>query len=84
MKNELLNITGMTCGGCSSKVAHALKAVDGVHDVVVSLPDHEASVRYDEHVVTHEQLKSAVQGAGYGLAEGSIAQKPQGKSGCCS
>lgn len=84
MKNELLNITGMTCGGCSSKVAHALKAVNGVHDVVVSLPDHEASVRYDEHIATHEQLKSAIQGAGYGLADGSAAQKPQGKSGCCS
>jgi len=84
MKNELLNITGMTCDGCSSKVAHALKAVNGVHDVVVSLPDHEASVRYDEHVTTHEQLKSAVQGAGYGLSDGSSAQKPQGKSGCCS
>ncbi len=84
MKNELLNITGMTCNGCTSKVAHALKAVNGVHDVVVSLPDKEAAVRYDENVATRGQLKSAIQGAGYGLADGSTAQKPQGKSGCCS
>lgn len=84
MKNELLNITGMTCRGCSSKVAHALKAVNGVYDVVVSLPENEASVRYDEHVAAHEQLKLAVQGAGYGLGNDGMAQKTQGKSGCCS
>ena len=86
MKNELLNITGMTCDGCTSNVAHALKAVNGVHDVVVSLNDHEASVRYDEHIATHEQLTSAVQSAGYGLGTGSgnSTQKPQGKGGCCS
>ncbi len=84
MKIELLNITGMSCGGCSSKVEHALKAVKGVDDVVVSLANKEASVRYDEHVATHEQLKLAVQGAGYGLADGSSTQKPQGKGGCCS
>ena len=64
MQTETLNVTGMTCNGCTSKIAHALNAIAGVHEVVVSLPDSEAAVRYDEHLTTPEQLKSAVKGAG--------------------
>ena len=83
MKNETLKVTGMTCDGCSGKVAHALKALAGVHDVVVSLAAREATVRYDEHLTSLDQLKSAVKGAGYGVDTLSIDRKPEGKSGCC-
>jgi copper chaperone len=37
MQTEQLKVTGMTCGGCTSSVGHALKAVNGVNDVQVSL-----------------------------------------------
>ena len=42
MQTETIKVSGMTCGGCSSKVAHALKAVAEVQDVVVSLPSNES------------------------------------------
>ena len=76
-----LKVTGMTCDGCTSKVAHALNAVTGVHEVVVSLSSGEAAVRYDDHLISTEQLKSAVKGAGYGVD--STAQKSQAKGDCC-
>ena len=57
MKNETLNVTGMTCDGCTGKVAHALKALTGVHDIVVSLSAREAAVRYDEHLTSPDKLK---------------------------
>ena len=82
MQTETIKVTGMTCGGCSSNVAHALKAVNGVHDVVVSLPNNEAAVRYDEQLTSPEQMKSAIKSAGYGVGVTSATQKPQGK-GCC-
>ena len=44
MQTELLKVTGMTCGGCTSKVMHALKAIPGVADVKVSLSAGEATV----------------------------------------
>lgn len=84
MQTETLKVTGMTCEGCTSKVAHALKAVAGVHDVVVSLSDGGAAVRYDEHLTSPDQIKSAVKGAGYGVDTANTAHKPQGKGGCCS
>jgi copper chaperone len=81
MQTEIVKVTGMTCGGCISNVTHALKAVSGVSDVDVSLSAGEAKVKFDERLTSPEKLKSAVKGAGYGVAIGGVAQKPQGK-GC--
>ena len=84
MQTELLKITGMTCGGCTSKVTHTLKAIPGVSEVEVSLSAGEATVQYDERLTSPDQLKSAVKGAGYGVDAANTAQSPQGKGGCCS
>lgn len=67
MQTELLKVTGMTCGGCTNNVTHALKAITGVGDVEVSLSVGEATVQYDERLTSPEKLKSAVKGAGYGV-----------------
>jgi len=82
MKTELLEITGMTCGGCTSKVMHALNEVSGVSDVKVSLASGEATVQYEEQLASQEQLKAAVKGAGYSADAAEMAQKSQGKGGC--
>jgi copper chaperone CopZ len=73
----------MTCGGCTSNVTHALKAITGVGDVKVSLSGGEATVQYDERLTSPDQLKSAIKRAGYGVDTTDPAQKPQGKGGCC-
>jgi len=83
MQTELLKIMGMTCGGCTSSVTNALKAVSGVKDVQVSLSAGEATVQYDEQLTSPDQLKTAVKSAGYGVDALHAAQKPQGKGGCC-
>lgn len=83
MQTETLKLTGMTCGGCTAKVAKALKALDGVKDVVVSLPEAAASVRYDERLTSRAQLSSAVQQAGYGVRGESASHSHRTKGGCC-
>lgn len=84
MLTETLKITGMTCGGCTSAVTRALVAVDGVHDVQVSLPKAEAVVQYDEQFTSQDKIKLAVQAAGYSVVENeSATQKAEGKGGCC-
>ena len=67
MKTEHLIITGMTCGGCVNSLTRALKSVAGVNDVNVLLSTGETSVQYDENLTSPEQLKSAVENAGYGI-----------------
>jgi len=83
MQTETLKVTGMTCDGCTSKVTQALKAVTGVHDVVVSLSDNNAAVRYDEHLTSPDQMKSAVKNAGYGVDGTKAVKGQQPKGGCC-
>ena len=83
MQTELLKITGMTCGGCTSNVTQALKAITGVGDVKVSLSAGEATVQYDERLTSPDQLKSAVKDAGYGVDVTNAAHNHQSKGGCC-
>ena len=83
MQTEHLKVTGMTCGGCTSNVTEALKAVSGVSDVKVSLSDGEATVQYDERKTSSEQLKSAVKDAGYGVDASNATHSPKSTGGCC-
>lgn len=83
MRTELLKVTGMTCGGCTSNVTQTLKAIGGVADVKVSLSAGEATVQYDERVTSPDQLKRAVKGAGYGVAATDAANARKSKGSCC-
>jgi copper chaperone len=74
----------MTCGGCTSAVTKALKAVSGVDDVDVSLPTGDVTVRYDERRTSPDQLRSAMTGAGYGMDVSKTATVRPAKGGCCS
>lgn len=93
MQTEILKVTGMTCGGCTSAVTRALVGIDGVHNVDVSLAGGEAKVDFDENMTSLDKLIAAVQEAGYGVDE-DVAdikleeqlleeQKIEGKSSCC-
>ena len=57
-----LTIGGMKCSGCVASVETALKTVNGVESVEVSLEAHHATVNGD---VDMAQLIAAVKDAGY-------------------
>ena len=82
MQTETMNVTGMTCGGCVSKVTKALTAMPGVGRVDVSLPG-TASVDFDEMLTSREGLESALKGAGFGVAAGDDTPASRSKGGCC-
>lgn len=83
MQSVHLNVTGMTCGGCAHKVTQALQSVNGVSNVNVSVHEGKALVQFDERLTSPEQLKAAVQRAGYNVEPASAAAAPRGKHGCC-
>lgn len=60
-----LPIQGMSCGSCASNVKRALKELDGVSTVMVSLEERNATVAYDPKKVKPAQMQGAVNGAGY-------------------
>jgi copper chaperone len=65
METATLNIKGMTCGGCVRSVSNVLNALDGVAKADVSLDKHQAVVDYDATKLGVEQLRRAVEDAGY-------------------
>ena len=81
MKTEVLNVTGMTCGGWDANVKKALSALPGVSSVEVSLPRHQADVRFDDSKLAVEQMHSALSGAGFGV--GAETARPSQRAGSC-
>jgi copper chaperone len=69
MQTEHIKVTGMTCGGCVNSLTRALQAVAGVGEVKVLLASGDTAVQYDEHLTSPEQIKLAVEDAGYGIAQ---------------
>ncbi len=66
-----LQVDGMICLRCRDMVTRALVAIDGVHDVHVSLTSGEAIVQYDEQFTSPDKLILAVQQTGYSVVEES-------------
>jgi copper chaperone len=69
MRTEILNVTGMTCGGCTNAVASALKATKGVKEVAVDLQQRQATIQFDESMASADDLRLAVKRAGFGVAD---------------
>ncbi len=67
-KKAELNVVGMACAGCSGAVKNALLKLEGVHDARVDLAEKKAYVEYDSGKVTLQDLRKAVEGAGYKVA----------------
>ena len=61
-------IEGMSCVHCSKRVEEALKAVDGVKSVIVSLEEKKAQV-LAKNDIANEVLKNAVEDIGFDVVD---------------
>ncbi|MEX2726289.1 MAG: HAD-IC family P-type ATPase, partial [Candidatus Sigynarchaeum springense] len=60
-----VKIGGMHCAACVSTLEKAIGSVDGVSSVAVNLAAENAVVRYNPQVTTVDDIKKAIEGAGY-------------------
>ena len=60
-----LKVEGMDCEGCVKSVTRMLSGVPGVQKVDVSLAQARARVTYDPAKVGVQEMKKAVERAGY-------------------
>ncbi len=65
MKEVKLNIEGMHCTGCSTRLEKVLNNVDGVESAKVSLEEKIADIKYDETQVSEKELIEAIEDAGF-------------------
>jgi Cu+-exporting ATPase len=67
MAKETLEIGGMHCASCSASVEKALRGVPGVAQAAVNLATEKATVEFEDDHVSVEELRKAVENAGYEL-----------------
>jgi copper chaperone len=65
LETVIMKVGGMTCEGCASSVTRVLQAVRGVRAVDVSLERAQAKVDFDPSLASREELRAAVDDAGY-------------------
>jgi copper chaperone len=65
METIVLEVGGMTCGGCVRSVTNVLKALPGVSAAEVSLDKSQAKVTFDPALANAGALRAAVEEAGY-------------------
>jgi len=69
-------IEGMHCASCAQAIDKSLKGVEGVEDSDVSYATEKASITYDPNKVNMNDISSAVESAGYSVAEGEKIEMP--------
>lgn len=68
IETRVINIDGMTCGGCVKSVNSALTQLDGVQSVDVDLEGNKAAVTYDSSAVAVDAIVEAIEDAGFDAA----------------
>jgi Cu+-exporting ATPase len=72
-----LELEGMTCASCASRIERRLNELEGVH-ASVNLATERAAVSYDASSVAAEDLVAAVKDAGYGASlAGEAHEEPR-------
>lgn len=61
----VLNVSGMTCGGCAKSVNRVLSDIQGVNSVEVNWQQGQVRVVFDEAQCSVQQLETAIDDAGF-------------------
>ena len=70
MERLILQVTGMTCGGCENAVTRALSRLEGVSNVSASHAQNQVTVQYDAAKVDRAKIADAINKAGYQVSLG--------------
>ena len=64
MKETIINVKGMVCGGCENRVKNAIKNIEGVEDVTA---DHNTGkvIVISNNEVSEEIIKETLEDIGY-------------------
>jgi P-type Cu+ transporter len=65
-------VLGMTCASCSNRIERFLRKTDGVAEANVNLATEVATVRFQPEKVGRDELRRAVEAAGYEVRPGAL------------
>ena len=67
-----LQITGMTCATCATRIEKGLKKIDGVTDANVNLALEKAAVTYDPKLTNVSEMEGKIVQLGYDTVKEAV------------
>ena len=68
MRKVFLDITGMSCSACSSRIEKVVGRMEGVEEITVNLLTNKAQVNYDEGKLNTTAIIARIEKLGFGAA----------------
>lgn len=75
MRKELLDITGMSCSACSSRIEKVVGRMDGVETIAVNLLTNKAQITYDDAKLDAPTIIARIEKLGFGASVHRAAAK---------
>lgn len=63
MKEIILKVEGMSCGGCENRIQNALKNIEGIEDVVANHKEGTVIVKANE--IDIDKVKEKIEDLGF-------------------
>lgn len=64
-QTRIIQINGMTCGGCVASVHAATADIEGLDTITIDLADNLATVTFDDSMTSAERIATAIDDAGF-------------------
>lgn len=69
IKEVNLQITGMTCAACATRIEKGLNKMDGVETANVNLALEKSSIKYDPSKLSEADFENKIEALGYGVVK---------------
>lgn len=71
-KEITVQITGMTCAACSTRIEKVLNKMDGVEHATVNLATEKSTIQYDAEKLTAADVEHKIEALGYGVTKDTL------------
>lgn len=68
-KETSLQISGMTCAACATRIEKGLNKLDGVEEANVNLALEKSIIKYNPEKISEQDFEKKIQDLGYGVAK---------------
>ncbi|MCM3389311.1 heavy metal translocating P-type ATPase [Lysinibacillus fusiformis] len=68
-KETSIQITGMTCAACATRIEKGLNKLEGVEEANVNLALEKSVIKYNPEKVSEQDFEKKIQDLGYGVAK---------------
>ncbi|NEU32500.1 copper-translocating P-type ATPase [bacterium LRH843] len=69
IKDANLQITGMTCAACATRIEKGLNKMDGVEQATVNIALEKSSIKYNPSKLSEADLEKKIEALGYGVVK---------------